>query len=55
MFSGGSSRDIIIETRLEVSSIGRKLPFREDLGTEEEQWPLLEAVTRKRLAEIVIY
>jgi hypothetical protein len=42
VFSVGPSREIINETRLEVSSVGREPPFREDFSTEAEEYPLLE-------------
>jgi hypothetical protein len=35
--------------RVKKESVGREPPFREDLSSEAEESPLLEAVTRKRL------
>jgi hypothetical protein len=32
-------------------SVGRELPFREDLSAEVEESPLLEVVTRKHLVK----
>jgi hypothetical protein len=52
-FLCGPSRNVITETRLEVKSVGRDPPFREDLSTEVEESQLLEAVTRKRPVETV--
>jgi hypothetical protein len=37
MFKVGLSRDVITETRLEVSLAGREPPFREDLSTKAEE------------------
>jgi hypothetical protein len=34
-------------------AVGREPPFREDLNTEAEEFPLLEAVTRQRLVDTV--
>jgi hypothetical protein len=36
-FSVGPSRDVITETHLEVSSVVKKLPFREELSMETEE------------------
>jgi hypothetical protein len=36
MFSVGPKRDVITETCVEVSSVAREPPFREDLSTEAE-------------------
>jgi hypothetical protein len=36
---------------LKYSSVGRELPFREDLRPEAENYPLLKPVTRKRLVK----
>jgi hypothetical protein len=47
--SVGPSRDVITGTHLEVRTIVREPPFREDLSAEAEESPLLEAVIRKRL------
>jgi hypothetical protein len=34
-----------------MSSVGRELPFGEDMSAETEESPLLEAVTRERLVK----
>jgi hypothetical protein len=34
-------------------AVGREPPFRDDLSTEADEYPLLEAVTRKRLVKIL--
>jgi hypothetical protein len=53
VFSACPSRNVITVTCLEVSSVGREPPFREDLSMEAEEQPLLEVITRKRLVETV--
>jgi hypothetical protein len=35
-------------------SFGREPPFRENLNPDVENWPLLEAVTRKRLVKTLL-
>jgi hypothetical protein len=50
----GPSRDVITETGIEVSSVGREPAVREDLSTKAEKFPLLEAVTMRRLVKTVI-
>jgi hypothetical protein len=46
VFSVGPSRDVITKTCLEVSSVGREPPIREDLSMEAEEQPLLEPLPR---------
>jgi hypothetical protein len=45
----GQSNQFCAEVCEEKCSVGRELPFKEDLSAEAEESPLLEAVTGERL------
>jgi hypothetical protein len=40
-----------VATEVSWGRVGRERPFREDLSTDAEKSPLLEAVTRERLVK----